>query len=78
MTPEELAKLKAAITHPNYSHSRTRYFMGEGYTTVYHRDYESPSGVMSAAYGPASMIDPLLRQFRHDSPLSPTEGLSRR
>lgn len=65
--------LVAAVRHPAYSHSRTRH--SAPHTYIYHRDPKSPSGVMCAGSGPAEIVDPLIRKFQNNSPLSPTEGL---
>ena len=80
VTGPELAELIAAITSPNYQHSRARGGPGGGHggawvTYIYHRDVTSPSGVMCVARGDSAIIDPLLRALRNNSPLSPTEGL---
>jgi hypothetical protein len=82
VTAAKLNELIAAITSPNYQHSRARGGPGGGHgggwvTYVYHRDLLSPSGVMCAARGDSSIVDPLIRALRNNSPLSPTEGLGR-
>lgn len=71
------ALIVAAIKSPHYAHSRTRFFMERGYTYIYHRDPKSPSGVILCTEGPSEIVDPLIRQHRNNSPLSPTEGFRR-
>lgn len=73
-----LARVKAlirAIKSPNYSHARTRFWCGQTMTTIYHRDKTSPSGVLSHDGADDAVVSFLLRRYRNNSPLSPTEGL---
>lgn len=68
-----IEQVRAAVTDPRYSHSRTRSWCRAEVTYIYHRDPASPSGVMLAAGGEASIVDPIIRELRNNSPLSPTE-----
>lgn len=68
-TPE----LVAAITSPNFSHVRAGDGCWRDVRWIYHRDPNSPSGVSLAASGDATEVEPLLRELRRTSPLSPTE-----
>ena len=65
--------IRNAISHPAFSHSRA----GEGFLRdwrgIYHFDPASPSGVKLVLGDDAERIEPLLRELRHTSPLSPTE-----
>jgi hypothetical protein len=74
MTDDRFHTLYMAITDSKYSHSRSRNFCG-WVTHIYHRDHTSPSGVICVGGDDASIVDPLIRYFRNNSPLSPTEGL---
>ena len=66
-------EIEAAIRHPNYSHTRAGDGCWRDVRWVYHRDDASPSGVKLAVGGDASIVEPLLRSIRNNSPLSPTE-----
>jgi hypothetical protein len=77
VSPQQLEALIKAIQSPNYSHARTRYFMGDGTTYLYDFDPLSPSGVMCKGSGPSGIVDPLIMALRSNSPLSPTEGLNK-
>jgi len=67
-----LEELRAALTSSKFSHARSRNFCG-WVTHIYHRDPESPTGVRLACGGDAKIVDPLIRELRKTSPLSPTE-----
>jgi hypothetical protein len=74
----QLAEIIAAIRSPDFTHARTRYFMGHGTTYLYGRDHvgianNCGSGVICYARGPSPIVDILLEQFGRTSPLSPTE-----
>lgn len=62
-----------AIKSPKFSHSRAGNGCWRNVRWIYHFDPLSPSGVKLAASGDASIVEPLLREFRNTSPLSPTE-----
>lgn len=68
-------KLSAAdaIASPKFSHARQGDGCWRNVVWIYHFAPESPSGVLLAASGDASEIDPLLRAKRNTSALSPTE-----
>jgi hypothetical protein len=66
-------EVRAAIESPDFSHSRAGDGCWRDVRWIYHRDPTSPSGVRLAAAGDASEVEPLLRQLRDTSPLSPTE-----
>jgi hypothetical protein len=67
LTPHE------AIAHENFSHSRQGTGCWRDVVWIYHRDKTSPSGVRLVASGDAQDVDPILRNYRNTSPLSPTE-----
>lgn len=70
----ELIEIKSKY---NIVHTRARPFMGNYYISVYAQDNKSPSGVIRVAGYPN--IPELADIFTGSlSPLSPTEGLSRR
>ena len=75
MSARDLNGIRDAIEDPKFSHSRSRHWCGAWLTYIYHRDPESPSGVKLAAAGDAVIVDPIIREIRNTSPLSPTEGL---
>jgi len=68
-------EIRAAIESPAFSHSRAGDGCWRDVRWIYHRDETSPSGVRLAAGGEAAIVEPLLREVRETSPLSPTEGL---
>lgn len=63
-----------AICSPRYTHSRTRHWCRQDVTAIYHRDANSPSGVLLAGGGPDVLVNAILKRHRETSPLSPTEG----
>lgn len=65
----------AAATSSAYAYSRTRSRMGYEAAAIYHRDPQSPSGVLLATYGPDALVTEILRRNGKTSPLSPTEML---
>ncbi len=67
-------KLRTAIKSPLFSHARAGNLIYSGCTLIYHRDSESPSGVSLICVGDAHIVDPLIRELRNTSALSPTEG----
>ena len=80
MTTQLETDIRTALTSADYRYARTRYFMGEGTTYLYGVDHVGNmlgcgSGVICMARGPSEIVDPLIREIRNNSPLSPTEGL---
>lgn len=75
ITMRQLKQIIRSIKSPNYSHSRYRSWCGFGVTSIYHRNRTSPSGVLLEAGAADEIVSPLLRKYRNNSPLSPTEGL---
>lgn len=72
MTSPQMS-VRDAIAHPSFSHARAGDGCWRDVRWIYHRDPDSPSGVSLAAGGDASEVEPLLRELRHTSPLSPEE-----
>lgn len=73
----EVQKIINSIQHPNYSHSRAGvngYGSPNGLTHIYHSDEKSPTGVMHHMSSETVLVEYLLRLFKNNSPLSPTEG----
>lgn len=68
-------QIRAAIESPQFSHARWRMWCGQECVYIYHRQPDSPSGVHLVISGHPSEVDPILREVRNTSPLSPTEGL---
>ena len=66
-------EITAAVTNPNFSHARQGTGCWRGVVYVYHRDPESPTGVKLALGGDSSVVDPIIREHRRTSALSPTE-----
>ena len=73
-TPERLNAIREAIESPAYAYSRQRKVVCSETVTIYHRDPSSPSGVIAAISGTPEVVNPMLREIRNNSPLSPTEG----
>lgn len=65
--------IRAAIESPLFSHARAGDRIYTGCVLVYHRNPDSPSGVSLACVGDAAIVDPLIREIRNTSALSPTE-----
>lgn len=72
--PPTADEIRAAVRHPNFSHARAGDGCWRDVRWIYHRDQTSPSGMKLAAGGPADLVEPILREERRTSPLSPTEG----
>jgi hypothetical protein len=66
-------EIRSAIMSPNFSHTRAGDGCWRSVRWIYHRDSLSPSGVKLASSGDAAIVEPLLRELRNTSPLSPTE-----
>lgn len=66
-------EIRAAIESPAFSHSRAGDGCWRDVRWIYHRDQASPSGVKLAVGGDADVVEPILREVRNTSPLSPTE-----
>ncbi len=62
-----------AIASPDFSHARAGDGCWRTVVWIYHRDHKSPSGVSLVASGDKSIVEPLLRNRRNASPLSPDE-----
>ena len=69
----DIAKLRAAIESPLFVHARAGTLFYSNCTLIYHRDAGSPSFVKLAAMGDAHLVDPLIREIRDTSALSPDE-----
>ncbi len=67
------AALDAAIFSPNFSHSRRGDGCCRDVVWVYHLDTSSPSGVLLAASGDYSIVEPMLERAGRAFPISPTE-----
>lgn len=74
-TPEQIAAIREAIESPAFHHARQKRLVMSEVVTIYHRDHSSPSGVIAAAWGSPDVVNPMLREIRNNSPLSPTEDL---
>lgn len=66
-------ELRAALQSPAFSHCRAGDGCWRDVTFIYHRVPDSPSGVVCAAGGDRTVVEPMLRDIRRTSPLSPTE-----
>jgi hypothetical protein len=66
-------EIRDAINSPNFSHSRAGDGCWRDVRWIYHLDNASPSGVKLVAAGDKSVVEPILRQLKNTSPLSPTE-----
>lgn len=75
VTMSQLKKFIYALKHPDYSHARCRSLCGVFITSIYHRNRTSPSGCLQASALADEIASPLIRKYRNNSPLSPTEGL---
>lgn len=64
-----------ALQSSDFMYSRTRKVISTYSTQIYHKDPLSPSGVLMAISDDSEIVDPLIREYRNISPLSPTEGL---
>jgi len=71
MTSKEA--IEAAVRNPNFSHARQGTGCWRDVVYIYHRDANSPSGVILACGGDSAIADPIIRQFQRTSALSPTE-----
>lgn len=69
-TPQEI---EAAVRHPNFSHARQGTGCWRDLVWIYHRDPASPTGVKCAVGGDSAIVDPIIREVRRTSALSPTE-----
>ena len=67
------AEIEAAVSHPDFSHSRQGSGCWRDLVYIYHRNPKSPTGVTLAMSGDASIVDPIIRRLRNTSALSPTE-----
>jgi hypothetical protein len=69
--------LREAIEHPDYAYARAGDRIMRNDTLIYHWERESPSGVHLAFTAPKTEAEPLIRELRSNSPLSPSEGRQR-
>lgn len=69
-TPEQI---ETAVRDPKFSHARRGDGCWRDLVWIYHRDFKSPSGFTCAAGADASVVDPIIREVRRTSALSPTE-----
>ncbi len=72
----EINRTIRAIQDKDYSHSRAGRNGADqlnGLTHIYHRDPKSPTGVTLAMTTESPIAEFLLRLFKNNSPLSPTE-----
>jgi hypothetical protein len=73
MSQAEVEQCRQAILSDNFAYARLKPFCRVDRVLIYHRDPNSPSGFLLAAGGAPSVIDPMLREYRNTSALSPTE-----
>jgi hypothetical protein len=66
-------EIRDAITSQRFSHTRAGDGCWRDVRWIYHFDEASPSGVKLAIAGDATVVEPMLRELRRTSPLSPTE-----
>jgi hypothetical protein len=67
-------EIRRLIADPAYSHSRAGNGIFRGGSHIYHRA-ETPTGVVCVGFAEDAIHDPILRELRNTSALSPTEGL---
>lgn len=72
ITPDDV---RALIADPAYSHSRAGAGLFRGGSHIYYRVAASPTGVHCVGFAEDAIHDPILREIRGTSALSPTEGL---
>ena len=65
---------RKAIAHPDYAYSRAGHGIFRGGSHIYHRA-ATPTGVVCVGFAEDAVHDPILREVRNTSALSPTEGL---
>jgi hypothetical protein len=70
LTANEVREL---ISDPAYSHSRQGDRLWRDGSFIYHFDPASPTGVHVVGFAVNSLHDPILREMRNNSSLSPTE-----
>jgi hypothetical protein len=66
-------QVQEAIADPRFSHARRGDGCWRDVVWIYHRDEASPSGFKLAVGADAAVADPILRDARQTSALSPTE-----
>jgi hypothetical protein len=73
LTDAEIELARLSILSPNFSHSRIGSGCWRDIVWIYHFDPYSPSGFKLNFGGPANQLEPILRERKGASPLSPTE-----
>ena len=63
----------AIVNNPKFSHARSGKGLWRNIVYLYVRDSESPSGVTKAGADIESAVEPILRKYKNNSPLSPYE-----
>ena len=66
-------QIEEAVRDPKFSHARRGDGCWRDVVWVYHRDFKSPSGYTLAVGGDAAIVDPIIREVRSTSALSPAE-----
>lgn len=64
---------KEAIESPLFLYARQGKGLWRNIVYIYHRQVGSPTGIILAASGQSEIIDPLLKEKRNTSALSPDE-----
>lgn len=77
MAFNDIEAIRASISSPKYAYSRARSIGGAMVTWIYHSEAKSPTGVSLNCSGDSDLVDPIIRELRNNSPLSPTEGLNK-
>jgi hypothetical protein len=70
---DDTIEAREVILSPLFSHTRAGDGCWRNIVWVYHNDPASPSGVSLAAGFEREIAEPILRELRATSPLSPTE-----
>lgn len=66
-------EIEAAVCDPKFSHARQGDGCWRDVVFIYHYDEASPSGFKLAVGGDQSVVDPIIREARQPSALSPVE-----
>lgn len=69
-------EIETAVRSTQFSHARQGTGCWRDVVYIYHFDQKSPTGVVLACGGDASIVDQIIRKFRQTSALSPTERAS--
>ena len=73
---ECLANIESAIVDQKFAYARARRYWScyqDWQVIIYHRDSNSPTGMVSASGGMDKIVAPLLARHGKTSPLSPSE-----